>query len=106
MLSGVQTRFLRLPDPRLRSLLYRPLYGFEQEDQGFASWLEPPRPAVTMMVDFEGAITANGQPLPDAWIGGLGQSYTVVGVGQRYASLDLELTPLGAYTVLGQPLAD
>jgi hypothetical protein len=64
----------------------RPLYGFEQEDEGFASWLEPPRPAVTLMIDFEGSITANGEPLPDAWIGGLSQSYTVVGVGRRYAS--------------------
>ncbi len=106
MLSGVQRRFLRAPDLRLRPLLYRPLYGFEQRDQGFANWLEPPRPAVTLMVDFEGSITANGERLPDAWIGGLDQSYTVVGVGRRYASLDLELTPLGAYTVLGRPMAE
>jgi AraC-like DNA-binding protein len=97
---------MRAPDARLRPLLYRPLYGFEQQDQGFASWLEPPRPAVTLMVDFDGAITANGEPLPDAWIGGLNQSYTVVGVGRRYASLDIELTPLGAYTVLGRPMAE
>lgn len=95
-----------MPDPRLRPLLYRPLYGFEQEAPGFASWLEPPRPAVTLMVDFEGAITANGESLPDAWIGGLTESYTVVGVGRRYASLDIELTPLGAYTVLGRPMGE
>lgn len=106
MLSDVQRRFLRAPDLRLRSLLYRPLYGFEQQDQRFASWLEPPRPAVTLMVDFDGAITANGEPLPDAWLGGLNQSYTVVGVGRRYASLDIELTPLGAYTVLGRPMTE
>ena len=102
----MHTRFLRAPDPRLRPLLYRPLYGFEQEAPGFASWLEPPRPAVTLMVDFEGAITANGESLPDAWIGGLTESYTVVGVGRRYASLDIELTPLGAYTVLGRPMGE
>ena len=58
------------------------------------------------MVDFEGAITANGESLPDAWIGGLTESYTVVGVGRRYASLDIELTPLGAYTVLGRPMGE
>jgi AraC-like DNA-binding protein len=106
MMSRVQRRFLRTPDLRLRPLLYRPLYGFEQENEGFASWLEPPRPAVTLMVDFEGSITANGEPLPNAWMGGLDQSYTIVGVGRRYASLDLELTPLGAYTVLGQPMTE
>ena len=106
VLACVHTRFLRAPDPRLRPLLYRPLYGFEQEAPGFASWLEPPRPAVTLMVDFEGAITANGESLPDAWIGGLTESYTVVGVGRRYASLDIELTPLGAYTVLGRRMGE
>ncbi|HYB28623.1 MAG TPA: hypothetical protein VEF89_18560, partial [Solirubrobacteraceae bacterium] len=106
MLLAVREQYLRTPDVRLRPLLYRPLYGFEQQDQGFASWLEPPRPAVTLMVDFDGAITANGQPLPDAWIGGLSESYTVVGVGRRYASLDIELTPLGAYTVLGRPMSE
>ena len=68
--------FLRVPDPRLRPLLCRPLYGSEQEGPGFASWLERPRPAVTLIVDFEGAITANGESLPDAWIGGLTESYT------------------------------
>ena len=106
MMLRVQRRFLRAPDPRLLPLLYRPLYGFEHKDEAFASWLEPPRPAVTLMVDFDGSITANGEPLPDAWIGGLAQSYTVVGVGRRYSSLDLELTPLGAYTVLGRPMAE
>lgn len=102
----MQRRFIRAGNPRLAPLLYRPLYGFEQEDQGFASWLEPPRPAVTLMVDLEGAITADGVQLPDAWIGGLEDSYTVVGVGRRYAALDIELTPLGAYTVIGQPLSE
>ena len=58
------------------------------------------------MVDFDGRLTANGEPLPDAWIGGLSRSYSVVSVGRRYASLDIELTPLGAYTVLGRPMAE
>ena len=100
----MQTRFVRSPDPRLRPLLYRPLYGFEHQGETFGSWLEPPRPAVTLIVDFEGAITADGEPLPDAWVGGPSSAYTVVGVGSRYASLDIELTPLGAHRVFGWPM--
>ena len=45
---------------------------------GFASWLEPPRTQLTLMIDLDGAITADGERLPDAWIGGLEESYTVV----------------------------
>jgi AraC-like DNA-binding protein len=104
---GLSTRAIRAADPRLRPLLFRPLYGFEQQLAGFASWLEPPRPAVTLIVDLDGAISVDGEPLPDAWLGGLGDRYSVVGFGGgRYASLDIELTPLGAYRVLGMPLSE
>jgi len=104
---GSSTRALRAPDPRLRPLLYRPLYGFELRGAGFSSWLEPPRPAVTLMIDLEGSITANGGLLPSAWIGGLGERATMVGLGGgSYASVDIELMPLGAYKVLGRPLAE
>lgn len=104
---GVAVRAVRASDPGLRPLLYRPLYGFAQEQAGFSSWLEPPRPALTMIIDLEGTISANGKPLPEAWLGGLGESYTVVGLGQgRYASIDLEFTPLGAYTLLARPLSE
>lgn len=49
---------------------------------------------------------ADGSPLPAAWIGGLGDTYTVVGVGPRYGSIDLKLDPLGAYSLLGMPLSE
>jgi AraC-like DNA-binding protein len=104
---GLSTRALRAPDPRLGALLDRPLYGFELRRAGFSSWLEPPRPAVTLMIDLEGSITADGGSLPSAWIGGLGERPTVVGLGGgEYASVDIELTPLGAYRVLGRPLVE
>jgi AraC-like DNA-binding protein len=104
---GLSERALRAPDRRLRPLLYRPLYGFELRRAGFSSWLEPPRPAVTLMIDVEGSITADGGVLPSAWIGGLCERPTVVGLGGgSYASVDIELTPLGAYPVLGRPLAE
>jgi AraC-like DNA-binding protein len=103
---GCWTRAVRTPDPRLRGLLHRDLLGFEQERATFSSWLEPPRAAYTLIVDLEGSISLDGVPLPHAWIAGLSDRYAVVGFDARYASLDLELTPLGAWSVLGLPLAE
>ena len=104
---GVSTRAARACDPRLRGVLGRELYGLDLRQAGFASWLEPPRPSVTLMIDLAGSITDNGATLPDAWIGGLDDRPSQVGLdGSAYASIDLELTALGAYTVLGRPLAE
>src|SRR5579884_1510812 len=104
---GSSTRAVRVPDPGLRPLLYRDLYGFDLRRAGFSSWLEPPRPAVTLMIDLNGSISASGDRLPSAWVGGRGERPTVVGLGGgEYASVDIELTPLGAYTILGRPLAE
>jgi AraC-like DNA-binding protein len=97
---------VRSPNPRLRGLLYRDLLGFEQDGASFSSWLEPPRPACTLIVDLEGSISLDGAPLPNAWIAGLSDRYAVVGFDGRYASIDLELTPLGAWSVLGLPLSE
>ncbi len=59
------------------------------------------------MIDLEASIRADSERLPSAWIGGLGERPTVVGLGGGdYASVDVELTPLRAHTVLGRPLAD
>lgn len=103
---GRWSRAVREPDPRLRGVMYRDLLGFEQEGATFSTWLEPPRPAYTLMIDLEGAISADGVGLPHDWIAGLSDRYTVVGFGVRYASIDLELTPLGAWSVLGLPLKE
>ena len=73
---------------------------------GFGSWLEPPRPELTLMIDLDGSITADGRALPGAWIGGLSRAYTIVGVGRRFGAIDLKLDPLRAYTLLGRPLSD
>jgi AraC-like DNA-binding protein len=87
--------------------MYRDLYGFEQDRAEFSSWLEPPRPALTLMVDLDGGIRADGDPLPDSWFGGLSDGYTVVEFdGGSYSSLDLEFNPLGAYRILGVPLSE
>jgi AraC-like DNA-binding protein len=95
-----------MPDWRLAPLLYRPLLGFEQRGGGFSRLLEPPRPALTLMIDVEGSIRADGVQLPGAWIAGLSDRYAIVELGDTYASIDLELTPLGAYQLLGRPVSD
>jgi AraC-like DNA-binding protein len=61
---------------------------------------------LTLMVDLDGGLTADGQRLPDAWIGGLDDRPTIVGFGDTYGSIDLKLTPLGAYTLVGAPLSE
>lgn len=104
---GVALRAVRASDPRLRSTLQRPLYGVTQRQAGFSSWLEPPRPAVTLIIGLEGTISASGKPLPAAWLAGLGESYTVVGLGRGpYSAIDLKFTPLGAYSLIGSPLSE
>lgn len=103
---GRFTRAERVPDPRLAQLLHRPLLGFAVRQPGFQQMLEPPRPALTLMIDFEGEIRADGKALPDAWICGLSDRYALVQFGPSYASIDLELTPLGAYRLVGRPVRD
>jgi AraC-like DNA-binding protein len=103
---GEWTYARRDPDQRLAPLLYRELIGFRHSSAAFDSWLESPRPAMTMMINLEGAISDDGVPLPDAWVAGLGDTYSIVGFGGTYGSVDLELNPLGAYTVLGRPLSE
>ncbi|MGZ4273345.1 MAG: hypothetical protein ACXVRP_06225 [Solirubrobacteraceae bacterium] len=87
-------------------VLGRELLGYQHSRAQFASWLEPPRPQLTLMIDLDGGLTASGERLPDAWIGGLDDRPTIVGFGAAYASIDLKLTPLGAYTLTGLPLTE
>jgi AraC-like DNA-binding protein len=103
---GEWERARRPPGRELSGLLTRELLGYQHARAGFHSWLEPPRPELTLMIDLDGALTADGQPLPDAWIGGLDDRPTIVGFGDTYGSIDLKLSPLGAYTLTGLPLSE
>jgi AraC-like DNA-binding protein len=104
---GDWMRARRAPDVRLSGLLLdRELLGYRHSRAQFASWLEPPRPQLTLMIDLDGWLDADGELLPAAWIGGLGDRPTVVGFGDTYGAIDLKLTPLGAYTLTGMPLSE
>lgn len=103
---GTWSRARRVPDPRLSSVVGHELVGYQHSRAGFDAWLEPPRPELTLMIDLDGQIRADGQDLPDAWLGGLSSTYTVVGVGETYGSIDLKLHPLGAYRLVGFPLSE
>jgi hypothetical protein len=100
-------RARRAPDGRLSGLLLdRELLGYQHSRAQFSSWLEPPRPQLTLMIDLDGALHADGQALPDAWISGLDDRPAVVSFGDTYGAIDLKLTPLGAYTLTGMPLSE
>ncbi len=103
---GAWRRARRSPDPRLRGVLCRELLGYQHSAAHFDSWLEPPRPELTLMIDLDGWISADGDRLPDAWVGGLSDVPTIVGFDGSYGSIDLKLTPLGAFRLLGRPLSE
>jgi AraC-like DNA-binding protein len=104
---GDWMRARRAPDVRLSGLLLdRELLGYQHSRAQFGSWLEPPRPQLTLMIDLDGALDADGETLPDAWISGLDDRPTLVGFGDTYGAIDLKLTPLGAYALTGMPLCE
>lgn len=87
-------------------MLTRELLGYRHHRAAFDCWLEPARPELTLMIDLDGELTADGIPLPDAWIGGMGDRPTIVGFGATYGSIDLKLDPIGAYALTAMPLSE
>ena len=94
------------PDPRLAGALARPYLGFGQTAVAAERWLEPPQPSVTVIVTLRGRLRAGGKDLPGAWLGGLGEDCDTVESSGRYRCVDLKLTPLGAYRLLGVSMRD
>jgi AraC-like DNA-binding protein len=89
-------------DPRLRTLLTRDYVGFSEPDTGYGSWLMPPTATVTVIVNV-------GEPfggLPGAFIAGIEDGYSVVARAGTISCLDVKLTPLGAYRLVGMPMSE
>ena len=84
---GEWMRVRRSPDVRLSGLLDRELLGYQHSQARLGSWLEPPVPQLTLMIDLDGALTADGHPLPDAWLGGLDDRFTIVGFGETLEAM-------------------
>jgi AraC-like DNA-binding protein len=90
------------PDPRLRPLLDRDYVAFAETAVPLQRWLMPPAANVTMILSI-------GEPLGElsgSFVSGIGSGYSLVSYGGTWSCLDLKLTPLGAYTLLGVPMGE
>jgi AraC-like DNA-binding protein len=72
----------------------------------FGSWLEPPQPAVTLMISLEDPLTTDRATLPQAWIAGLDDRPDIVETRGRHTELDLKLTVVGAHILCGLPMSE
>jgi AraC-like DNA-binding protein len=97
---GGWTRATRPAAEPLRPLLDRDPVGFADHGSTPLSWVDVPSTSVTV-------ILSCGEPyagLPRAFVAGLTETWSVVDLGACGASIDLKLSPLGAYELLGVPM--
>ena len=90
------------PSPAVRELLTRNYLAFAQPAGTTERWLATPTPSMTVIVN-TGA-TFGGYP--SAFVTGLADTHTVIDQSGAIECVDLKLTPLGAYTLLGVPLSE
>ncbi|MBO0689207.1 MAG: AraC family transcriptional regulator [Candidatus Dormibacteraeota bacterium] len=91
---------VRPADERLRPLLARDYVGFAESGAAGEGWLEAPTSRVTVILNLGERFGG----LPDSFAAGLTDTWTWVERGDAVSCLDLKLTPLGAYTLLGVPM--
>ncbi len=90
----------RRPSEPVRGLLTRNYLGFTQPATEGERWLATPTPTVTVIVNTGAAFGG----LPGAFATGLSDTPDVVEQFGAIECVDLKLTPLGAYTLLGVPM--
>jgi AraC-like DNA-binding protein len=98
------TRVTRPVHPALAPLLHQAPVGFLQDGTPGERILEPAHPALTLMVGLRGGLVTDGVRLPPSWGAGLVDRHEHVEMPGRQSMIDVKLTPLGAYTILGRPL--
>jgi hypothetical protein len=57
---GAWSRARLAPHAGLAGVVVRELLGYQHSRAAFEAWLEPPRPELTMMIDLDGWISADG----------------------------------------------
>ena len=83
--------------PSVRALLARDHVGFTETARTFDSWLLPPPTSITLIIN----VGETFGELPAAFVAGLDDTYSVVTLGAAVSCVDVKLSPLGAYRVLG-----
>jgi AraC-like DNA-binding protein len=92
---------LRPPDRRVREFLTRDYLAFTQPAATSEAWLATPTPTVTVIINAGAAFGG----LPRAFVAGLTDAAGLVDQTGEIECVDLKLTPLGAYTLLGVPMS-
>jgi AraC-like DNA-binding protein len=87
-------------------LVARAHVGAAYEGLTFERWLEPPQPAVTLMVSFGSPFRTDRGTLPGAWIAGLDDRPEMIETADVAGLVDVKLTPLGAARVCDVPLRE
>jgi AraC-like DNA-binding protein len=90
------------PSDPVRRLLTRDYLGFSQPPTTAESWLATPTPTVTVIVNTGESFGG----LPRAFVAGLTDKPDVVTQHGAIECVDLKLTPLGAYRLLGVPMSE
>jgi AraC-like DNA-binding protein len=88
------------PSEPVRELLTRNYLGFTQPATSGERWLATPTPTATVIVNTGAAFGG----LPGAFVTGLADTHDVIEQFGAIECIDLKLTPLGAYTLLGVPM--
>jgi AraC-like DNA-binding protein len=88
------------PSEPVRALLTRNYLGFAQPPATSDRWLATPTPTSTVIINTGAAFGG----YPGAFVTGLTDTHDVIEQNGAIECVDLKLTPLGAYTLLGVPM--
>jgi AraC-like DNA-binding protein len=87
-------------DPRLRPLLRRGYVRYSQPATARERWLATPTPTVTLILNLGPAWGGR----PRCFAAGLADTHELIDAPGPVECVDLKLTPLGAYRLLGAPM--